>query len=74
MNGGYFVVEPEAIDYINEDSDSWEQVPLNAIAKAGKLAAYKHIGFWQPMDTLRDKHYLEPLWDSNAPPWKVWSD
>ncbi len=74
MNGGYFVVEPEAIDYINEDSDSWEQVPLNAIAKAGKLAAYKHIGFWQPMDTLRDKHYLEPLWDSNALPWKVWSD
>ncbi|MFK7856890.1 MAG: glucose-1-phosphate cytidylyltransferase [Granulosicoccus sp.] len=74
VNGGYFVVDPKAIDYITEDSDSWEQAPLNTIASEGKLGAYKHRGFWQPMDTLRDKHYLESLWDSETPPWKVWSD
>lgn len=72
INGGYFVVEPEAIDYIEGDETSWEQGPLEGIAAAGGLSAYKHSGFWQPMDTLRDKHYLESLWSGGNPPWKVW--
>lgn len=72
INGGYFAVEPEAIDYIDGDEISWEQEPLSSIADQGKLCAYKHNGFWQPMDTLRDKHYLESLWKDRAAPWKVW--
>lgn len=72
INGGYFVVEPEAIDYIDGDSTSWEQEPLMEIAKKNQLSAYKHSGFWQPMDTLRDKQYLESLWDVGNAPWKVW--
>ena len=74
VNGGYFVVNPEAINYIDSDQDSWEQHPLNKIASEGKLSAFKHNGFWQPMDTLRDKHYLESLWASERPPWKIWSN
>ncbi|MFK8069129.1 MAG: glucose-1-phosphate cytidylyltransferase [Gammaproteobacteria bacterium] len=72
INGGYFVVEPEAINYIDGDHTSWEQGPLDRIANVGGLSAYKHPGFWQPMDTLRDKHYLESLWSDGNPPWKVW--
>ncbi len=72
MNGGFFVLEPEVINYISDDMTVWEQEPLQKIAKDGKLCAYKHIGFWQPMDTLRDKMYLESLWESGSPPWKVW--
>jgi len=72
INGGYFVVEPQAIDYIEDDTTTWEQEPLQNLARDGKLSAYKHTGFWQPMDTLRDKHYLESLWQSGAPPWKCW--
>lgn len=72
INGGYFAVEPEAIDYIDGDSISWEQEPLSGIAHQGKLSAYKHRGFWQPMDTLRDKQYLESLWSDRSAPWKVW--
>lgn len=72
INGGFFVVEPEALDYIAGDDTSWEQQPLNSIAKAGKLSAYKHRDFWQPMDTLRDKNYLESLWRSGQAPWKTW--
>jgi len=72
INGGYFVVEPEAIDYIAGTDTSWEQAPLMQIAKADQLSAYKHSGFWQPMDTLRDKQYLESLWESGEAPWKVW--
>ncbi len=72
INGGYFAVEPAAIDYIDDDSISWEQQPLARIADEGHLSAYKHAGFWQPMDTLRDKQYLESLWRENAAPWKVW--
>ncbi|MFK7892968.1 MAG: glucose-1-phosphate cytidylyltransferase [Granulosicoccus sp.] len=72
INGGYFVVEPEALDHIENDETSWEQEPLSSIARAGCLSAYRHNGFWQPMDTLRDKHYLESLWNDNSAPWRVW--
>lgn len=72
INGGYFVVEPQALDFIEGDDTSWEQQPLANIAKAGKLSAYKHRDFWQPMDTLRDKNYLESLWQTGHAPWKIW--
>lgn len=72
VNGGYFVLEPEAIDYVDDDMTTWEQEPLKQLAKDGELSAYKHAGFWQPMDTLRDKMVLEDLWSSNQAPWKVW--
>jgi glucose-1-phosphate cytidylyltransferase len=72
INGGYFVLEPEVLDYIDDDNSVWEQEPLERIAKNGQLSAYKHTGFWQPMDTLRDKKHLENLWETNSAPWKVW--
>jgi len=72
VNGGFFVVEPEALDFIADDNTSWEQQPLAKIAKENKLSAYKHRGFWQPMDSLRDRNYLESLWSDNQAPWKVW--
>jgi len=72
INGGFFVVEPEAIDMIDSDRTVWEREPLENIARQGKLSAYKHAGFWQSMDTLRDKNVLEELWDSGNPPWKIW--
>ena len=72
INGGYFVLEPSVIDRIAEDSTTWEAEPMESLAKEGQLAAYMHRGFWQPMDTLRDKTYLEDLWKSGEAPWKVW--
>lgn len=69
INGGFFVLEPEVIDYIESDNTVWERAPLEKIASEGKLAAYRHLGFWQPMDTLRDKHLLEDLWQSGKAPW-----
>lgn len=72
VNGGYFVLEPEVIDYVTDDSTVWEQEPLNKLAQDGQLFAFKHDGFWQPMDTLRDKNHLEELWRSGNAPWKVW--
>ena len=72
INGGYFAVEPACLDYIDGDDISWEKEPLVRIAEENKLSAYKHSGFWQPMDTLRDKQYLESLWESQSAPWKVW--
>jgi len=72
INGGFFVVEPEAIKYINDDSTVWEKGPLEVFANLGKLSAYKHTGFWQPMDTIRDKNVLEELWSSGSAPWKIW--
>ncbi len=72
INGGYFVLEPRVIDFIDDDHTVWEQEPLQNLASNDLLSAYKHDGFWQPMDTLRDKHYLESLWDSDEAPWKVW--
>lgn len=74
INGGFFVLEPEVIDYIDADSEPWEQSPLQKLALDGQLGAYRHSGFWHPMDTLRDKHVLEDLWASGKAPWKVWND
>ncbi|MDX2228715.1 MAG: glucose-1-phosphate cytidylyltransferase [Leptolyngbyaceae cyanobacterium bins.349] len=72
INGGYFVLEPEVIDYIADDTTTWEQEPLQKLAHSGQLSAFKHDGFWQPMDTLKDKNYLEGLWQKGKAPWKVW--
>ena len=72
INGGFFVLEPGIFDYLGDGGTMWEQSPLEAIAAAGELMAYKHTGFWQPMDTLRDKTQLEALWDSGRAPWKLW--
>lgn len=71
INGGFFVIEPEAINYISGDECTWEKEPLENLAKENLLFGFKHLGFWHPMDTLRDKNYLEGLWNSNAAPWKV---
>jgi glucose-1-phosphate cytidylyltransferase len=72
VNGGYFVVEPAIFDFIADELTVWEAEPLQRLAQQGQLSAFKHAGFWQPMDTLRDKLYLEDLWNSGNPPWKVW--
>lgn len=72
INGGFFVVEPEVLGYIGGDATLWEKEPLERLAKEGQLTAYQHSGFWQPMDTLRDKNHLEELWQSGSAPWKVW--
>lgn len=72
INAGYFVMQPEIFDYIEGDSTILEKAPLENLARNGELLAYKHSGFWQPMDTLRDKNYLEELWKSGNAPWKVW--
>ncbi len=72
INGGYFVLEPVVFDYIEGDASVWEQEPLKNLAHAGKLAAYKHSGYWQNMDTLRDKMSLDKLWNENKALWKVW--
>ena len=74
INGGFFVVEPQVMDYIDDDQTVWEKEPLQRLARDGALAAFKHQGFWQPMDTLRDKMLLESLWSSGNAPWKVWDD
>jgi glucose-1-phosphate cytidylyltransferase len=72
INGGFFVVEPQVLDYIPDDSTVWEREPLERLAGEGALAAYKHRGYWQSMETLRDKMVLEGEWESGKPPWKVW--
>jgi len=72
INGGFFVLSPVVIDYINNDRTIWEREPLEHLAQEGELAAFQHHGFWQPMDTLRDKIHLEELWQSGNAPWKVW--
>jgi glucose-1-phosphate cytidylyltransferase len=72
INGGFFVLSPSVLDYIEGDSTTWEREPLERLAHEGQLAAYEHHGFWQPMDTLRDKCYLEELWASGKAPWKSW--
>jgi glucose-1-phosphate cytidylyltransferase len=72
INGGYFVLNPSVIDYIENDATTWEQEPLRALAQDGELMAYEHHGFWQPMDTLRDKQHLNALWDSGKAPWCTW--
>jgi glucose-1-phosphate cytidylyltransferase len=72
VNGGFFVLSPKVFDYIADDKTSWELEPLEQLATEGNLSAYQHQGFWQPMDTLRDKILLENLWASGKAPWKVW--
>ena len=73
INGGYFVLEPSVIELVADDACIWEQEPLNTLASTGQLSAYFHRGFWQPMDTLRDRQKLEELWESGDAPWKVWT-
>ena len=73
INGGFFVLEPSVFDYIDDnDSTVWEKEPIENLAKNNQLSAYRHSGFWQPLDTLREKNKLENLWSSGNPPWKVW--
>jgi len=73
INGGYFVLSPNAIDVIDGDGAPWEGAPLTALARRGEFQAFQHRGFWHPMDTLRDKTMLEDLWQSGKAPWKVWT-
>ena len=72
VNGGYFVLDPAVIDFIEGDDTVWEQSPLKELADADQLCAFRHTGFWQPMDTLADKQKLQDLWERNCAPWKVW--
>ena len=72
INGGFFVLSPKILDYLDDDQTIWEQEPLRKLSEEGELMAFHHDGFWQPMDTLRDKLYLEELWLSENAPWKIW--
>ena len=72
INGGFFVLSPKVIERIADDKTTWEQEPLATLAEDGELMAYLHNGFWQPMDTLRDKNHLNELWKSDKAPWKTW--
>ncbi len=72
INGGFFVLSPKVLEYISDDQVAWEAEPLTALARNNEMMAFKHDGFWQPMDTLRDKNQLEALWASNSAPWKQW--
>lgn len=72
INGGFFVLAPDVLNLLKDDSTIWEREPLETLAKEGQIAAYDHLGFWQPMDTLRDKNHLEELWASGNAPWKTW--
>jgi glucose-1-phosphate cytidylyltransferase len=72
INGGFFVFEPELFDYLDDDTTILERKPLTRLAAAGELAVFRHDGFWQPMDTLREKEVLESLWNQNKAPWKTW--
>ncbi|GAO34796.1 glucose-1-phosphate cytidylyltransferase [Sulfuricella sp. T08] len=72
INGGFFVLSPKVLDYIEGDQTIWERDPMERLAAEGQMSAYLHHGFWQPMDTLRDKNHLEELWESGKAPWKIW--
>ena len=72
VNGGFFVLNPRVLERIEGDNTSWEGYPLGSLASDGQLCAFKHYGFWQPMDTLREKNYLNNLWQSKSAPWKIW--
>ena len=72
INGGFFVLSPKVLGYIENDTSIWEREPLQRLSEEGQLSAYLHHGFWQPMDTLRDRIHLEKLWESQNAPWKVW--
>jgi glucose-1-phosphate cytidylyltransferase len=73
INGGFFVLSPKVLDFIDGDATVWEREPMERLARDGQLAAFRHEGFWQPMDTLRDRQRLEKLWDGGKAPWKIWS-
>jgi glucose-1-phosphate cytidylyltransferase len=73
INGGFFVLSPKVMDYIDGDSCTWEREPMERLATEGQLSAYQHRGFWHPMDTLRDRNHLEELWATGNPPWKTWA-
>lgn len=73
MNGGFFVLAPSVLDYVDGDATVWEQEPMRALAREGQLAAYRHEGYWQAMDTLRDRNQLEQLWSTGRAPWRAWS-
>jgi glucose-1-phosphate cytidylyltransferase len=72
INGGFFVLSPKVLDLIEDDTTIWEREPMEALARSGELMSFRHSGFWQPMDTLRDRHLLNDLWNSGQAPWKVW--
>jgi len=72
INGGFFVLEPDIFPFIEGDATIWERAPMEQLAREGEMSAFKHTGFWQPMDTLRDKQKLEELWDNGNAPWKIW--
>lgn len=72
INGGFFVLEPDCLDLIEGDMTKWEEQPMRLLAESDQLRAFVHNGFWQPMDTMRDRSYLEMLWESGSPPWRVW--
>jgi len=72
VNGGFFILEPSVLDLIKDEKTVWEKEPMEELASRGEISAFKHNEFWQPMDTLRDKNYLEKMWESNNPPWKKW--
>lgn len=74
INGGFFILSPKCLELIKDDYTTWEAEPLTSLANSGQLMAYEHHGFWHPMDTLRDKNYLEDLWRANTAPWKIWQD
>ena len=74
INGGFFVLSPEVVEYIEGDATVWEKEPMENLAKDGELSVFTHDGFWHPMDTLRDKRFLESLWDDKKAPWKSWTD
>jgi len=73
MNGGFFVLSPDVGRYLDGDETVWEQQPMRALAREGELACYRHEGFWQTMNTLSERHLLEELWASGAPPWRTWA-
>jgi glucose-1-phosphate cytidylyltransferase len=72
INGGFFVLSPKCLDLIEDDDSSWESTPLIQLTSMGQMMAFEHHGFWQPMDTLRDKNLLEELWASGKASWKIW--
>ncbi len=74
INGGFFVLEPQALDYVSGDHEMWEQEPMRRLAEDGELKAFRHTGFWHAMDTLRDKQVLQTMWESGKAPWKIWNN
>ena len=74
INGGFFILEPEVLNYIEDEGTHWEREPLKRLTEAGQLMAYRHNDFWQCMDNIRDLRYLRKLWDEGKAPWKLWED